>query len=337
MKGTSRAASLTGYPELARDIGLDPLRMLDEVGIPRAALTDPDLRISNEASRQLFELSSRAAEDFGLRLSERRTPSVMGPVALIAREQPTVRGVLEAIARYISLHNEGIAIRLDDADALVIVRIVRLFPSMGPARQAWELTVAQLVRTLRLYLGPNWRPLSVSFMHGPPQSLETHRRVFGAKVDFHQEFNGVVCLGADLDRENHAADPEMARQIERYVAGLGGSVEAKPEERVRELVRAMLSTGGCTAEFVARQLGVDLRTMQRQLSVAGTSFLEILQEVRREAAAQYLEKTDRPLAEVSELLGFSALSAFSRWHRVQFGLSASDRQKSATPGEAIVT
>lgn len=329
VKGTTSASALIGYVELARTVGLDPLRMLDAVGIPRAALSDPDLRISNEAGRQLLELSSRAAEDFGLRLSDARKPSVLGPVALIAREQPTVRGVIEAIARHISLHTEGTAIRLEEADHLAVIRIVQLYPSMGPARQAWELTVAQIVLTLRLYLGASWRPLSVSFIHGPPKSLETHHRILGPNVDFDQDFIGFVCSRADLDQANVGADPEMARQIERFIEGLGGSHEAGPQERVRELVQVLLPTNHCTGEFVARQLGLDLRTMQRHLAAAQTSFHRIVEDVRTELTTQYLERSERPLADVSELLGFSALSAFSRWHRTRYGLSASDRRQSA--------
>lgn len=300
--------------------------MLDSVGIPRAALTDPDMRISNEASRQLYEASSRVAEDFGLRLSELRTPSIMGPVALIAREQPTVRAVIETMARYVSLHSEGTAIRLEDADDMVLIRVVQLYPSMGPARQAWELTVAQLVKTVRLYAGASWRPLSVSFKHGPPKSLATHHRIFGPNVDFDQEFIGIACTRADMARRNPGADPEMARQIERYLGTLGGSTEAGPPERVRELVQVLLPSGYCTSDFVARQLGLDLRTMQRHLAAAQTSFAQVLADVRSDLAAQYLERSERSLAEVSELLGFSALSAFSRWHHAHHGTTPSERR-----------
>ena len=52
------------------------------------------------------------------------------------------------------------------------------------------------------------------------------------------------------------------------------------------------------------------------------------------STGQYLEESDRPLAEVSELLGFSALSAFSRWHRTHYTCSASDRRRAARAGRA---
>jgi AraC-like DNA-binding protein len=324
---TIRAAALMGYAETARAVGLDPLRMLDAVGIPRTALSDPDLRVPTAATRDLLENSARAAEDFGLRMSELRTPSLMGPVALITREQPTVRDVILALVKYFPLHSRAMMLRLEEAGDVAIVHSSPRFPTPGSARQSVELGMAQLVRILRLYLGAHWRPAGVSFVHSPPSFLETHHRIFGPAVAFNQDFDGVVCLRSDLDQPNPSADPEMARQIERYLEGLAGLAEAPLSVRVREMIRNLLPTGRGTIENVAIQMGVDQRTLQRQLAAETTSFIDILQEVRMELTGPYLEESDRPFAEVSELLGFSALSAFSRWHRQHYGCSASDRRK----------
>jgi len=328
---------LAGYVEVARSVGLDPLRMLDAVGIPRVALTEPDLRISTTAGRDLLEQSGRAAEDFGLRMSELRTPSIMGPVALIIREQPTVRGVIDALVRYGSLHTESNHLSVEEAGDVAILRLVLTYPSPGPARQGTELSLAQILRVLRLYLGARWRPLSVSFVHASPESLATHHRVFGTDIDFDADCNSIVCNRTDLDLPNRAADPAMAREIQRYVDGLGGSKPAGLAERVLELVRELLPTGRCNVDALARQIGVDPRTLQRQLADHGTSFLEVVQNARMGLAARCVEESDRPLAEVAELLGFSALSAFSRWHRTHCGGSASERREAARAKRFLVT
>jgi len=311
--------------------------MLDAVGIPRVALTEPDLRISTTAGRDLLEQSGRAAEDFGLRMSELRTPSVMGPVALIIREQPTVRGVIDALAVYSSLHTESNHMSVEETGDLAILRLVLSYPSPGPARQGTELSLAQILRVLRLYLGAHWRPLSVSFVHAPPKSQVTHHRVFGTDIEFDADCNSIVFNRTDLDLPNPAADPAMAREIQRYVDGLVGPRPTGLTERVLELVRELLPTGRCNIGSVAKQIGVDRRTLQRQLAERGTSFLDIVQNARTGLAAQYVEESDRPLAEVAELLGFSALSAFSRWHRAHCGGSASDRRDAARSRGILVT
>src|SRR5688572_23546079 len=64
------------------------------------------------------------------------TASIMGPLALIAREQPTVRAVLEAVSRYRSLHADVTTVPLEDVGDITIVRLVQTWPSPGPDRQA---------------------------------------------------------------------------------------------------------------------------------------------------------------------------------------------------------
>jgi len=326
---TIRAAALIGYADLAREIGRDPLRMLDTVGIPRAALADPDMRISAAALRDLWELCAQTAEDWGLRLMDRRPLSVLGPVLLIAREQPTLRSAVAAVLRYNSLHHEAVSGEIDEIDDLAIIRTIVRYDSPGPSRQIAETSVYQGLRLWRLFLGATWRPLNVSFMHAPPACLDTHRRIFGPNLLFNQDFNGVVIRRSDLDARNEAADPEMARQVALYAERLARPAAANVTAQAREVIENLLGTGHCNVATVARQMNLDMRTLQRHLAGSNSSFHDILHEARLGLAFQYLEESDRPLVEVAELLGFSALSAFSRWHRTQCGQSPSERRDAA--------
>jgi AraC-like DNA-binding protein len=303
--------------------------MLDRVGIPRGALSDPNLRVTTVAACDLLEESSRATETFGLRLSERRTPSILGPLALVVREQPTVRALLHALMRYISLHNDANRHYLDEDDDIAIFRLVTNYGGSRACRQATELSLAQVLRMLRTVLGAGWSPVSTSFVHASPRSLDIHHRVFGQPVLFDQDANSLVLPRSDLDRTNPSADPAMAREIERYVESLLGSAPASVPDQVSALSYALLPMGYCNAQFIARQMGIDPRTLQRQLAEHGTTFLEIVQSTRKGLIPQYLEQSDRPLAEVADLLGFSALSAFSRWHRTHYGRSASAHREIA--------
>jgi AraC-like DNA-binding protein len=324
---TVRATFLTGYVDLARTVGLDPLRMLDRANIPRVALAQPDLRLPATAGRDLLEASGVAAEDFGLRLSELRTISVLGPVTLVAREQPTVRAVIHALTRYVGLQYAATRIRLEERNDFAIVQLSLWHPTPGPARQATELCMAQLLRVLRIPLGPGWWPERAALAHSAPRSLETHHRVLGPNLDFNQDFNGFVFGRAELDQLNPSADPAMAKEAQRYVEGLISTSRASLPEKVSELAETLLPMGHCTIDFVARQMAVEPRTLQRQLAEQGTSFLDIVQSTRMGLVPQYLEQNDRPLVEVADLLGFSALSAFSRWHKAQYGRSATTHRQ----------
>jgi AraC-like DNA-binding protein len=63
--------------------------------------------------------------------------------------------------------------------------------------------------------------------------------------------------------------------------------------------------------------------MHRHLANEGETFSSLLDSVRSELATRYIDNRDRSLTTTAELLGFSALSAFSRWFRAKFGCSVS--------------
>jgi AraC-like DNA-binding protein len=86
----------------------------------------------------------------------------------------------------------------------------------------------------------------------------------------------------------------------------------------------MLPSGLCSADSVAKRLGVDRRTLHRHLAREGQTFSSIIDSVRAELTARYISSGDRDLASIADLLGFSARSAFSRWFRNQFGCSTSE-------------
>ena len=83
----------------------------------------------------------------------------------------------------------------------------------------------------------------------------------------------------------------------------------------------LLPLGHCPVDQVAKALGVDRRTLQRQLASEGESFSGLLHSVRAGLAERYLQNRRYSLTEIADVLGFTAPSAFSRWFSQQFGMS----------------
>jgi AraC-like DNA-binding protein len=316
---------LTDYVDVSHLVGLEPYRMVDAVGLPRACLQDPDLKISLPAFIRLLEASAKAAniDNFGLRLSERRLLSNLGPVGLIAREQPTVRKAMDALAHYIGLHSDGIILRIDERDDLVVISPMVSIRRSIPMRQATELSVGVVFRILRISLGGAWKPHFVSFSHGPPRSCDVHHRIFGSRVQFRHHFNGIVCKARDLEKTIPTSDPVMARYIRQYLELIGGRANTTASDKVREFVWMLLSAGRCSIQHIAEHMGVDRRTIHRRLHHEGTTFSSIVETVRAEMVGRYLDDPNRPLHLIAKMLGFSELSAFSRWFRDRYGCSAS--------------
>ncbi|MGQ0581392.1 MAG: AraC family transcriptional regulator [Reyranella sp.] len=322
MTNLIRSACLTSYPEIARSLGLQPLHLLASCGIDRRCLEDPDLKLPSEALGRLLEASARAAgvEDFGLRLAETRTFSVLGPLGLLVREEATMRDALRSLMRYIPLHNEAIYLRLEEHGDEAIICLEIRAARLAPIRQGVELAVGVLYRVLRLLIGTQWRP-QVCFAHDAPQKNETHRRMFGNSVRFTCDFNGIVCSGSDLDRAIPASDPVLARYARQYLEGLLARTNVGTADRVRELVWLQLASGRCAAEQVAGQLGMDRRVLHRRLATEHLTFSAIVEAVRTEIVTRMLASQERTLGSIADMTGFASLSAFSRWFHGRFGVS----------------
>src|SRR3546814_9039603 len=87
---------------------------------------------------------------------------------------------------------------------------------------------------------------------------------------------------ADLDRPAPTADPVMARYARQYLESLNTGGQHALADKVRQLATLLLPAGRCTIEQVAKYLGVDRRTVHRQLQRSGQSFSDIVCAVRKD-------------------------------------------------------
>jgi AraC-like DNA-binding protein len=92
---------------------------------------------------------------------------------------------------------------------------------------------------------------------------------------------------------------------------------------VENLIAAQLAGAGADAGRVARLLAMSTSTLQRRLAASGTSFGEILAEVRMQIVREHLARHEAPsIARLAHSLGFSEPSAACRFVKARFGTSA---------------
>ena len=317
-----RAAGLLGYVELAREVGLDPYAMLSRAGIRPALLDHPETRLPGVAVAGLLEDSASLSgcATFGLLLAERRTFATIGPLGLLLRHQVSVRDVLLRLIEYERLISDVLMIRLDERDGVATV-VVNQLPEVKN-RQSTEVTMALICRFASAAVGGDWNPAFAHFTHSAPPELDVHLRVFRCTLCFDSDFDGFVFDSESLDQANRFADVALADLARDYADRLA---EALPEpslsEQVREGLRLLLPAGNASADRVAAHLGLSKRSLQRKLEAEGHSFGSLLDEMREELALDYLANTALPLAHISELLGYSAPTSFTRWFTARMGSS----------------
>lgn len=74
------------------------------------------------------------------------------------------------------------------------------------------------------------------------------------------------------------------------------------------------TTGEVSVRTVARKIGHSPRSLQRHLAAAGTSFRQVLDELRRDRVRE-LEREGVPIEAIAERLGYRDLGAFRRAQR----------------------
>ena len=316
-----RAAVLATYEQVALRYGLEPAKMLRNEGLPSAALNNTEMRISAARFFSLLEHSAEMSgcQTFGLQMAELRPLSTFGALSLLLTHQPTLRDVISTILEYMHLSNQAIAARMEEGGDLITVQ-AEVAASVGTStRQAIEIAAGTLCQTLRNWLGPTWTPYGAQFTHSAPGDLSVHRRVFGSRLTFNAQFNGVFCERRDLDRENPSADPVMARYAREFIEAMPGGAEHSLEQEVRSAIYVLLPMGHATLEQVAFGMGMTPRALQRHLGGQRTNFSELLKSVRRALIERYLDNPRYSLTQIGAMLGFAHSSAFSRWHRSAFG------------------
>jgi AraC-like DNA-binding protein len=147
-----------------------------------------------------------------------------------------------------------------------------------------------------------------------PTHAAEYRRVLGAPVVFGARRNAIL------------ADPEiLAEPVQRLPAYAFGVLTkhadvlldslartATVRSQVERLLMPMLHTGPVRIDTVAARLNVSRQTLYRRLKAEGVTFAQVLDDLRRRMALDYLTTRKVSVTETAYLVGFSEPAAFSR-------------------------
>ncbi len=320
-----RASGLRGYGTLMRQLGVDPLPLLRRYRIPAPALADEDALLSLRAVVHLLEASAEVTDcpDFGLRLSHLQDISVLGPLAIVMQNAPTVRSAIEDASRYLFVHSPGLVLSLQSRSALfeeaVEVRMEVRLERLPAQRQTLDLCLADVLHMIELLAGPRHRLLGVALPHAPLAPAAVYRQFFRAPVSFEQAHGGLHIARTTLDAGLQDVNHTLRRIAVDYLAQQFGAPFEHLSGRVRQALRRTLGTPQGNKTDIADLLGLHPRTLQRHLVDEGTSFDAIREEVRQEVALRYLRETRVPVGQLAGLLGFTEQSALARACRRWFG------------------
>jgi AraC-type DNA-binding domain-containing proteins len=105
---------------------------------------------------------------------------------------------------------------------------------------------------------------------------------------------------------------------EKYLAGMRPDLAIA--DHVRDMTQRLLVVHQAGLLSVARALSLHPRVLQRRLAESGTSFEEILDDIRRDMAWE-LSATGMQISQIATMLGYSETSSYTRACRRWYGES----------------
>jgi len=295
--------------------------LLADTGLTSADLADPDKRVS---SLHLLAVLRNAVRlglggDIGLRVGQRFHVSCYGMLGYALLCAPTMRRVFETGIRYHRLGNamfdaEWVEIgdtsrwRLPSADRLSLPDT-----DIALARVVIELSLVSMLTIFRDVMGPWCLPSQVSFAAPPPPHVAALARFFGCPLAFDQPANELIYPVAWLERAPQLANPITAAEASSTCARLLDELRWQAGV-TRRVVHELTRTPGRFPEIeaVAATLCMTSRTLRRKLDAEGTSYSQLLDDVRRSLAQDYLRTPMLSTDEIAAALGFGDVASFRR-------------------------
>ncbi|WP_162854629.1 AraC family transcriptional regulator [Sphingobium estronivorans] len=328
-----RAAVLSGYFMAMEALGADPLPLLREVGLSEKLLSNPEQTISRRAATRLVEraVDVTGCITFGLRMAESRGLANLGATSLLIAHAANLRDALAALNRYRDRINSKLVLQIVDMDDEILIRQDFAAGGSEPSRHSYDLALGVLARLCTELLGESWRPKLACFTHEPPPAAELpiYRRLFRCRAEFNSEFYGLVLDAGDLDRPSQHADSALAEHARKLIES---AMSPEPQSLIQQVEQSMLllmPSGRATIQTCCSLIGVSVRTLQRTLDAEGTTFSELVDRLRTQLSVQYLANPHNRITDVAAMLGYSSISAFSRWHVQTFGMTPKERRKGA--------
>ena len=311
---------------------IDPQQLLNHAGLAEHRFDDPQARVSALGQARFLEYSAEALDDstLGLHLAEEGNPRDAGLLFYVGAAARNLGEALALVARYFRVADESVRMKLARQAEGFKVEITFVGLSRHLLRQQTEFGIAMLVKAMRAASGYDVRPTGVKFAHIRTGDVQEFRRFFGCVVEF-----GAPSDQLEFSNETFAlplitGDPILLDMLRRFCEEAArarktpaGSHRASVENEVQRL----LPQGRANAETVAKALALSARTLSRRLSEEGTTFAEVVDQLRRSLALQYLKDPGIASAQIAWLLGYKGQTSFNHAFRRWTGRSPSAARK----------
>ncbi|MGD2183052.1 AraC family transcriptional regulator [Lusitaniella coriacea] len=310
----SLVASTVQYA-IARGIPMEQIAAA--TGLSRTDLIDPEARLPQDLVPAIWRLLGEAypGEALALEMASAAPFSYFGPIAHAVRYASDLRSSLQTFIRYRAIMSNRLQISLIETPPEAAVRMYHPMDEEDGGYAA-EVGMALGARFGREVIGMDNALVRVDFAHPPFGSIRVYEDFFGIPVRFEQPCNALVFHSEALDRPTQQHDIHLFRYIQEHLDWVRErlAVPGDPPEltKIRSAIAHNAERSEYSAEALAQQMNMSLRTLQRLTQEFGLTVRQLLNEAREANARQFLSDPQLSVEAISFLLGYSEDRAFRR-------------------------
>jgi AraC-like DNA-binding protein len=312
-------------------LGIDRKRLLTEAGMSPDFLSPTRTAVPLESVFRLWEGILRLSPDqmLGMHSAERLPFGAYRVLDYMMSTSSSPRDALERSSRTFTRFNTAFSLPFYMRRDLGCLELEYAENPRSLPRPYIEYIFTNYLVRLRFATRRNINPVEVHVTYKEPANSQAYGRVFGARFRFGQPANRIIFQRHLMEIPLPLADLELCELLEQYTQRRHQDLRAPktPLQDVREVLVHGLRDGSITLAQVARQLAKSIRSLQRELHANGTTFHELLANVRQEQAQKLLGDFDFTIAEIASQLSFSSTSAFCRAFQNWTGRSPSTYRK----------
>ncbi len=295
-------------------------QVLQDSGLSRSEIAPPATTYNSHGEARFVRKACDAVADitFGAQAGLQFSSS-SSVTAYISKYSRDLKQVLENTSRFHKIIDPSLAFNLHVSGNSATLEAEWKDATFSRYHRRTEFLLFAGVARMRALTQVNVRPIQMRFQHEVGRHAAAYEKIGGFPVEFGTERLEIILSLESLDLPVPTYDPSLREHLLEYGERLlAERYSARPKSRA--LVEGLVTRcmPGCipNVENVAAELGFSTRTLARRLTDEGTTYREIVDDLRCDLAQTFI-KNGMNLSEISYSLGYADQAAFStafkRW------------------------
>jgi AraC-like DNA-binding protein len=306
--------------------GVDPSEALARAQITPAQLRRPSSRITAGQMEAISAFAMRQLDDEALGWFSRRLR--WGSYGMLVRASisaPNLERALKRWCRHHGLLTDDATLSVQQHGDSARLRITEQ-RELGELREFCLVTLLRNAHGVACWLIDSRITLQqVQFPFAPPAHAAVYPLLFPGPVRFEADAAGfdfdARYLALPLRRDEAALNQMLQRALPLTV--LQYRRDRLQSQRVRQLLRDRPQAAH-SAESLAQALHLSVRSLHRHLAEEGISLQALKDDARRDHALDLLCRSQRPIKQVAQAVGFASEKSFARAFKLWTGSTPSE-------------